>query len=245
MRKVVIILIIAVGIALAGAVAKIVYDRWFAPAASPDASRYPVRGIDISRHNGVIDFDRLSTSHPEISFIYIKATEGTSYRDPRFVQNYRGARQSGVAVGAYHFFRYDRDGEMQALNFLDILRRRQFDLPPVVDVEDWGNPDGHTAARIVERLRAFVSALQSEGYTPMVYTNIDGYTRLIRGNFDNLPLWISSFNDPPLPAWLDFSGRRWDIWQYSHRGSLTGIPNLTDLNVVNPSSPLFRTLQDK
>ena len=166
------------------------YDRWFAEGADPDREKYPVRGIDVSHHNGEIDFDRLSAKESDVSFIYIKATEGTDFQDPGFIRNYRGAMKSGIPAGAYHFFRYDTDGELQALNFIRALRGRPFTLPPAIDVEDWGNPDGHATALIVERLRLMTACLLREGYRPVIYTNLDGYHRIIRGNFDSYPLWM-------------------------------------------------------
>lgn len=213
------------------------YDRWFAEGADPDREKYPVRGIDVSHHNGDIDFDRLSEKESDVSFIYIKATEGTDFQDPGFIRNSRGAMKSGIPAGAYHFFRYDTDGELQALNFIRALRGRPFKLPPAIDVEDWGNPDGHATALIVERLRSMTSCLLREGYRPVIYTNLDGYHRIIRGNFDSYPLWISSFSDPPLDT--DPENMRWAIWQYSHRGDLPGISSPTDLNVLNPANPLL------
>ncbi len=210
----------------------IVYGRWFAEGAKPDRSEYPLRGIDISRHNGNVDFAQLQQPGADVGFVYIKCTEGTDYVDPGFIENVRRASRAGIPAGVYHFFRYDTDGELQALNLLNAMRGRDFALPPAIDVEDWGNPDGHTTALIVERLRMLVDCLVAEGYQPLIYTNIDGYHRLIRGNFDNLPLWISSFSWPPLDT--DPDNRHWAIWQYSHRGNVWGIDGPVDLNVVNP-----------
>lgn len=67
-----------------------------------DKNRFPITGIDISSHNGDIDFDRLVRD--SIDFVMIKATEGTTFKDSRFQSNYRQARDAGIkAVGAYHF----------------------------------------------------------------------------------------------------------------------------------------------
>lgn len=231
---------IAIGLILSFLVLELgmmAYDRWFAEGATPDREKYPLRGIDVSHHNGEIDFNRLTEQDADVSFVYIKATEGTDFLDPGFIRNARGALSSGIPAGAYHFFRYDTDGELQALNFINALRGRSFTLPPAIDVEDWGNPDGHATALIVERLRSMTACLRREGYRPVIYTNLDGYHRLIRGNFDSYPLWISSFSDPPLDT--DPSNSRWAIWQYSHRGDLPGISSPTDLNVLNPANPLL------
>lgn len=237
LRKGIKIAIATISALLLAELGSLAYDRWFAEGAVPDREKYPVRGIDISHHNGDVDFSRLAEDDADVGFVYLKATEGTDFSDPAFVRNSRLAAASGIPAGAYHFFRYDTDGELQALNFLHALRGRDLSLPPAIDVEDWGNPDGHTAALIVERLRAMTGCLAKEGYQPVIYTNLDGYHRLIKGNFDDLPLWISSFSDPPLDT--DPGNLRWSVWQYSHRGDVPGVPSATDLNVLNPASRLW------
>lgn len=232
--------IIAIVLALLFLLGRLAYERWFAEGAVPDRAIYTVRGIDVSHHNGDIDFARVGESDADVGFVYIKATEGADYVDPDYVRNFSKVRRCGIPAGAYHFFRYDTDGELQALNFLHALRGRNFTLPPAIDVEDWGNPDGNASAKIVERLRIMTDILRAEGYSPMIYTNVGGYHRLIRGNFDYMPLWISSFSYPPLD--IDPDNTRWAIWQFSHRGDVPGINNPTDLNVINPSHPLWDTL---
>ncbi len=207
------------------------YDRWLAPGADPSAEDYPVRGIDISAHNGDIDFERLRADS-SVRFVYIKATEGTDFLDRNYITNVREASRNAIPAGAYHFFRFDSDGEMQAINFLWALRGRNLQLPPAIDIEEWGNPDGHATARIVERLRDMVSYLEAHGCHPIFYTNKDGYHRFIRGNFDNYPLWICSFSDPPLEEDVP-----WAIWQYSHRGRIDGVPTSVDLNALSPHAP--------
>lgn len=237
------IAIAAISVLLVAELGMMAYDRWFAEGAVPDRGMYPVRGIDISHHNGEVDFSRVAGEDADVGFVYLKATEGTDFVDPAFIRNARLSVAAGIPTGAYHFFRYDTDGELQALNFIHAMRGRGFSLPPAIDVEDWGNPDGHTAALIVERLRAMTGYLVREGYSPLIYTNLDGYHRLIKGNFDDLPLWISSFSYPPLDT--DPTNSRWAIWQYSHRGDIPGVPSSTDLNILNPSNPLLSPLNNQ
>lgn len=200
------------------------YRRYSGGEPRPSAELYPVRGIDISAHNGDIDFGRLAAGG--VDFVMMKATEGTNFKDVKFVDNYREARRAGLRVGAYHFFRFDSDSEMQALNFLHSVRNRHLDMPLAVDIEEWGNPDGLATSKIVASLRTMIGMLEAAGYGVVLYTNKDGYTRFVKGNFDNYPLWICSFADPPVAG-------DWDIWQYSHRGSLPGISGRVDLNVLN------------
>lgn len=225
------ILLLALAISVLGAGGYFAYDRWLAPGADPSFELYPVRGVDISAHNGEIDFAKVAAD-TLVSFVYIKATEGTDFIDRNYYDNVRESARAGIPAGAYHFFRFDTDGEMQALNFLWALRGRRFALPPAIDIEEWGNPDGHATARIVERLRDMISLLEAHGVHPILYTNKDGYYRFVRGNFDTYPVWICSFSDPPLEGDAPFA-----IWQYTHRGHIDGIPTAVDLNALAPTAP--------
>lgn len=98
---------------------------------------YPVKGIDISAHNGNIDFAAVAAD--TVEFVYIKASEGENFRDSLFNRNYTGACRQGLRVGAYHYFRFDREGWRQGRNFLETVRNLRFDLPLAIDVEEWGN----------------------------------------------------------------------------------------------------------
>ncbi len=194
-----------------------------------DEKMFPVRGMDLSSHNGDIDFDRIARD--SIDFIMLKATEGTSFKDPRFHTNYRKARNAGIkAVGAYHFFRFDTDGEMQAINFLNSLSGKTLDLPAVIDLEEWSNPENIATDDIVKRLRAMIECLQRNGHNVMFYTNKDGYERFLKERFDEFPLWICSFTDPPLD-----DNTRWSLWQYSHLGWTEACDSEVDLNTFNGS----------
>lgn len=66
-----------------------------------DRSHYPIKGLDLSAHNGTPDFDSIAAAG--IDFVYLKASEGESFRDTGFLRNYSQARKNGIAVGAYHF----------------------------------------------------------------------------------------------------------------------------------------------
>lgn len=224
-RRGVAILFWALVLAVASAAGYMAYDRWLAPGADPSRELYPVRGVDVSAHNGDLDFGQMRADG--VAFAYIKATEGTDFIDRNYVANTTGARRAGVPAGAYHFFRFDTDGELQALNFISALRGRRFALPPAVDIEESGNPEGYATASILERLQLMLATMEAHGYHPVLYTNKDGYYRFIRGNFDSYPLWICSFSDPPLDR-----HRQWVLWQYTHRGHVAGVPRVVDLDAM-------------
>lgn len=212
------------------------WNRWLSEQAAPSQAEYPVRGIDISAHNGAVDFEALKRQG--VQFAYIKATEGTDFVDKRFVENAVGARDAGIPAGAYHFFRFDTDGELQAWNFIRAIKGRNFTLPPVIDLEEWGNDETIATSRVIAGLKAFMSVLRDEGYEPVIYTNKDGYNRFVKRHLREHPLWICSFSNPPLQA-----SSQWHIWQFSHRGTLDGISGYVDLNTIHPSSPLFEKIQ--
>lgn len=190
----------------------------------PSEEEYPVRGLDISSHNGDIDFGALRQQGFE--FVLIKASEGSGFKDPRFYANISRARKAGLKVTAYHFFRFDATGYMQALNFLHSIRGQRLDLPAVIDVEKWTNPTNRTQADVTRTLGELIRRLEKDGVKVMLYTNKDGYEEYIRGRFDNYPVWICSFTriDPSV---------KWVLWQYTHRGSVEGVNSRVDLNVFN------------
>lgn len=181
---------------------------------------YELVGIDVSSHNGKINFERVSRAG--IDFVIIKASEGAAFRDSRFASNYDSAKDNGLAVGAYHFFRFDVDGTLQARNFVETIGDRDFDLPLVIDVEEHGNPYVFLRSKVVRQLRDMVDELTALEYRVMIYTNKDGYYKFIKDNFDDYPLWLCSLNRRPE---LD-----WTIWQYSHWGKVDGIKGDVDLN---------------
>lgn len=181
---------------------------------------YELVGIDVSSHNGKINFECVSGAG--IDFVIIKASEGAAFRDSRFASNYDSAKDNGLAVGAYHFFRFDVDGTLQARNFVETIGDRDFDLPLVIDVEEHGNPYVFLRSKVVRQLRDMVDELTALEYRVMIYTNKDGYYKFIKDNFDDYPLWLCSLNRRPD---LD-----WTIWQYSHWGKVDGIQGDVDLN---------------
>lgn len=237
------IIVAAAALLLAGA-GWWTWNRWFTERADPSMELYPVRGIDISAHNGDIDFAALRRQG--VAFAYVKATEGTDFVDRRFIDNVRGLQAERIPAGAYHFFRFDTDGEMQAWNFVRAIDGRGFRLPPAIDLEEWGNDESISTVRVRTSLRAFLRVLSDEGYHPVIYTNKDGYNRFVKHHFDEYPLWICSFSDPPLPE-SDHTAAGadsidWHIWQFSHRGTLDGIDGYVDLNAIHPASPLLKVL---
>lgn len=187
----------------------------------PDSEKYEIRGIDVSAHNGEIDFEKVKAQGYE--FVYIKATEGATFRDRRFISNVNAAREAGLKVGAYHFFRFDMPGYMQGLNLASAVEGRRLDLPVVIDLEEWTNPNEQATPLVVERLIEMIEHLEQRGLRVMIYTNKNGYARFINGLPRTMPLWICSLSAEP--SWLE-----WTFWQATHKGIVDGAEHPVDIN---------------
>ena len=197
------------------------YRQYITTPPYVDPEKYPVRGIDISRHNGEIDFRKVKDSGME--FVFIKASEGTTYRDSLYARNTAEAHRAGLKTGAYHFFRFDCDGVEQALNFLHSVGQAPHDLGLVIDVEDTGNPKGISPQDVKQRLSSMVEYMNLLGFRVMIYTNLDGYYDYIEDILPGYPLWICRFKENPISA-------EWTFWQYDHHGEVPGIKGEVDLN---------------
>ena len=187
-------------------------------------------GIDVSRYQGKIDWQTVKTDK-NVGYVYLKATEGASLVDVTYRYNLDEARKAGLKVGAYHFFRKNGNGTLQAANFLDAVAGKMLDLPLAIDVEDWGNEDAESEAVVRTNLQEMVTALQNRGCRVMIYTNKDGHRSYIRDQFSHLDLWLCTFKHP-----RKVSGYDWTMLQYSHWGNVAGVDGEVDLNVFNGDS---------
>lgn len=186
-----------------------------------------VRGIDLSHHNGPVDWDALGTD--DVGFLYLKATEGRDWKDPRFQENWREATVRGYDVGAYHFYLLCKSGAAQADNFIQSVEVRRGALPPAIDLEYAGNcePNGSRDGARGE-IETFLEKLEAEyGAAPVIYTTESFYADWISGHFTDHPIWLRKLGDDP-PRLAD--GRDWLIWQYAANGRVAGIDGPVDLN---------------
>ena len=192
----------------------------------PGIDRFPVRGIDVSHHQGAIDWLRVAGA--DVHFAFIKASEGGDHRDTRFEENWSEAGKAGIARGAYHFFTFCTPGAVQADHFLNVVPPALDVLPPAVDVEFAGNCKSWTSIDDIRReLGVLLSRLEAAwGRPPVLYITSESEERVIGGHFDEYPVWIRSVFFRP-------GGREssWLFWQYTDQGEIPGIETPVDLNV--------------
>ena len=200
---------------------------------SIDKTKYPVTGIDISGHTGNIDFNKL-TKH-DIDFIFFKSTEGDHFIDKKFEKNYAGLKQTNIPIGVYHFFRFNKSGKKQAEFFLTVVENKQFELPYVLDIEDWGNITTKSRTEIITEIKEFIFAVESRTNKKIIiYTNESGYNQYIKNNFNKHDIWICSFSKTPK---LD---KKWHFWQYAHNGKFNFANGWIDINTFNGNKNDFK-----
>ncbi len=201
---------------------------WF---NNPSRADFPVRGVDVSEYQGDIDWQTLAAQ--DIQFAFIKATEGSGHVDPMLEQNLQNAQKTELMLGFYHFFSFDSSGFTQAENFIAAVPRDENMMPPVVDIELYGDhrkspPHAQSVFPILDALLGRLTA--HYGKKPILYATSETYLAYIRGRYEGYPLWIRSvIKAPSLP-----NKARWTFWQYKDRETLPGYKGrerFIDMNV--------------
>ena len=209
-----------------------------------------IYGIDISRHQhekgrkrfGInwrqLRITSLGKRHNAegrtfpVSFVYIKATEGTTIRNRYFAPDYQQARKQGIHVGAYHFFSMHSSAAAQADNFLKHSIIRKGDFPPVLDVEPSEKQIEQMGGDepLMQRIRTFMQIVERRtGMRPILYVS----QMFINKHMKNAPDIKQRYN-----VWIARYGQyRPDVrlvyWQLCPDGKVDGITGDVDINVFN------------
>lgn len=197
--------------------------------ASKPHSDYPI-GIDISHHQGEINWNRLlKQEHFDtlIKFVYFKVSEGENHLDREWEKNRKVLNEYSIPCGAYHFYQPKKDPIVQAHHFLKHYKHHYNDLPPVLDIEIESFP----STEFIHNIKRWLNEVKKQtGITPIIYTSKYLYNTHFLKGFDTEHFWIASYGSDP--GFID--DPRILIWQYSEKGALPGISEKTDLNLVKP-----------
>ena len=184
------------GLALSTALVVVVSVFLFSPScdstqeASSDGDEY-VFGIDVSKHQGEIDWSQVGTHHP-IEFVFIRATMGSNGKDAFFKRNWKGAQEEGFIRGAYHYYRPNENSTQQFENFASVVKLESGDLVPVLDIEtesDYGRDNLRQGV-----LNWLLLAEEEYGVKPIIYTGLKFYKHVLKGYVDDYPLWIAAYS---------------------------------------------------
>ena len=187
-------------------------------------------GIDVSRHNGVVDWELVSEQG--IDFAMIKTGDGSepvndafeADMDPQFEANYEGAGNAGLKRGVYHMcsVRTPKEAIKNAEYCLKILDGRPLEYPVAYDIELPGSFAGGKE-NTTAIAKAFCDTIAAAGYVPMIYTSADRAKNDF--NWDELSdykIWIASYNGQITPEGKKELPADCDIWQFTENGDVIG-----------------------
>jgi len=202
-----------------------------------------VPGLDVSYWQSGIDWPKVRATGRR--FVLIKATEGETYSDPTFNDDWSGARASGLLHGAYCFFHPKQDPKKQADFFTSAVKAHSDmgELPPVIDLEV---TDGLTADKIIPKVKAWLDEVeQAFGRKPLIYSGVSFLETSLSVPGGGPPSWSKDY-----PFWLSWFPLQyvdgmaplmprgwfsWTFWQYSETGSINGINTKVNLDIFNGS----------
>jgi lysozyme len=224
---------LALGLTLASCGAGVDDDPvGFVRGDNPRPRDYPVHGIDVSKYQGDVDWDRVADSG--VKFAWIKATEGGDHVDAKFQANWAAAKAVGIARGAYHFVYWCRSPMEEVRWFEENVPVDADALPPVLDVES--DSESRTCHKHLEQqqtiadMKLMLDEMERHfGKKPIIYTSVDFYQAILSdGAFADYPMWVRSTKYHPS---VKYGSRPWMIWQYQADGHVPGIRGEVDRNV--------------
>ena len=204
-------------------------------------SGYLYYGIDVSHHQGRIDWERVARSSVEngypIKFAIMKATESNTFTDPDYTDNIANARKAGFVCGVYHFYDPWTSPQKQAQHYINTVKLQKGDFVPVVDVERAGK-----SADLRRDLLVYLKVIESHyGVKPIIYASAKFRKRHFNSaELDAYPFWVAHYY-----VVRPGTDKRWQIWQFTDHASVTGISGYTDFNVFRGTEADFQSLRIK
>ncbi len=193
-----------------------------------------VLGVDVSSHQGQIDWEQVRSAGMEFAIIrigYRGYTSGGIYADDCARANLEGARAAGLKVGVYFYSQALDEGEAlrEAQFCLDFLDGEKLDLPLVYDWEYAGEDTrsaNMSSSALMACTRTFCEEVEQAGYEPMVYFNPHIAENLLRlEELQEYPFWLAMYSDQMTWPY------EVEMWQYTASGSVPGIEGDTDINL--------------
>ncbi len=202
---------------------------WKSQEIVPRISGYEVHGIDVSHYQNKVNWKQVKSD--SIDFVFMKATEGKNFLDPRFFANWRSTKKEKFVRGAYHFYRPSVLSSLQAKHFIKVVKLSKGDFPPVLDLEV---SDNRPKPIIIKGVKNWLKIIEAHyGVKPIIYVNRNWYDEIIKDNFSDYTIWMAAYRTFPKPRLSD--NKQWNIWQYTNKGRINGIEGAVDLNVFYSS----------
>lgn len=190
-------------------------------------------GIDVSKWNGSIDWSQVKNSG--VSYVIIRcgyrgSSTGALIEDPKFRANIKGATGAGLKVGVYFFTQAVSDVEAveEASMVISLIKGYNISCPVFLDVEAaHGRADGISVSTRTAVCKAFCATIKNAGYTAGIYANKTWLNSYIDAPaLTGYKIWLAQYSAAPT-----YSRTRYDMWQYSSKGSVAGISGRVDMNI--------------
>ena len=192
------------------------------------------KGIDVSKHNGNIDWGAVKNSGVEFAIIrcgYRGSSSGVLVIDPMYETNIKGAIAAGIPVGVYFFSQAVNEAEAveEASMVLQLISGYSLQYPVYIDAEkSRGRGDGISVDERTNVCRAFLETVSGAGYSAGLYSNKLWLEGMIHtSQLTNYKIWLAQYEDIP-----SYTSTRYDIWQYTSKGSVAGVSGNVDMNVL-------------
>ena len=191
-------------------------------------------GIDVSKWNGNIDWNKVKNNG--VNFVIIRcgyrgSSAGALIEDPKFRANIKGAQAAGLRVGVYFFSQAVNEVEAveEASMCINLCKGYSLSFPIYIDVEGSnGRGDTISASQRTANIKAFCGTVQSAGYRAGVYSNKTWFTKNINtASLTNYKIWLAQY-----AANVSYTATRYDMWQYTSKGSVSGISGNVDMNIL-------------
>lgn len=208
-------------------------NNWF--YTDENGQKASVRGIDVSKYQGVIDWKKVAEAGVEFAIVrlgYRGMNEGTLEMDPYFEANMMGAAEAGIKTGVYFFSQAitKEEAEEEANYVLGVISKYNVTYPVIFDTERVATYDARANklgySERTDMCVTFCDRIAEEGYTPMIYANTK---YLITGvdleRLTDYDIWYAVYSkDITYPY-------NFQMLQYSETGSIPGITGNVDLNI--------------
>lgn len=200
-----------------------------------DGERASRKGIDVSRYQDKIDWEKVAADEVDYAFIRLGIrgyTEGEILEDETFERNINGALKNDIDVGVYFFTQAmsEEEAEEEAGFVIDSIAPYKVKYPVVIDVEAVTSTNARgndlTSEERTKYCIAFCEKIKEAGYTPMIYGNLKTFMLLL--NIEELEAydkWFAYYDEAYYFPY-DFK-----IWQYTNKGKVAGIKGDVDLNI--------------
>ena len=194
----------------------------------PNDSRAISKGIDVSYHNGTIDWKKVKQS--EVEYAIIRCGYGTndkSQDDKKWEENVKGCVDNNIPYGVYLYSYADtvEKASSEADHAIRLLQGKKLKYPVYYDLEEDKLRDKISKKTIADIAQTFCDKLSAKGYTVGIYANKDWFTNyLTDSRFNNWTKWVAQYNTV-----CNYRGK-YDMWQCSSTGRVPGISGNVDLN---------------